>query len=97
MAGGTCTSAITASLQAEPLERMEDIGTELDAGADLAKLRRLFQHPDRKSLARERIGGGKPADAAAGDEDRSSIRLGHRIPRQKTTVVSPVGLEPTTY
>ena len=50
-------------LEAELLERAEDVGAELDAGADLPEFGRLLDHPHRKALARERIGGRKPADA----------------------------------
>ena len=79
IAGGTMSVGQHRVLQADPLERPKHVGTELDAGADLAELRRLLQHPHRKSLARERIGGRKSADAAAGDQDGScAIRLGHR-------------------
>ncbi len=42
-------------LEAEPFERAEDVGAELDAGADLLEFRRLFQHPHREALARKRI------------------------------------------
>src|SRR5215475_6894972 len=57
-------------LEADLVECAEDIGAELDAGADLAELGRLLQHPDRDAVAGERISRREPADAAAGDEDR---------------------------
>ena len=37
-------------LEADLVERAEDIRAELDAGADLLELRRLLEHPHRKPL-----------------------------------------------
>ncbi len=66
-------------LEAEPFKRAEDIGPELNAGADLAEFGRLLQHPDRQALARQRIGRRQSADAAAGNQDRQlfTVALGH--------------------
>jgi len=66
-------------LESELFEGMEDIGAELDAGADLVELGRLFQHPHREAFARQRVRGGKTPDTAARDEDRQrlTIRLRH--------------------
>ena len=66
-----------AVLEADPLERAEDVGAELDAGAELLELRRLLEHPHRKALARQRIGGRQPADAAARDEEGKVVTVGH--------------------
>ncbi len=55
--------------QAEPVEHAEDIGAELDAGADFAEARRLFEDARGHPLARQRQRRGQPADAAADDED----------------------------
>src|SRR6185437_12509892 len=48
-------------------------------GADLAKFGRLLEQPHRQTLARQRIGGGEAADAAAGNQDRcrTAIVLSH--------------------
>ena len=60
-------------LEAEPVERAEDVGAELDAGADLAELGRLFEHPHRETLARaSAYAAAKPADAAARDQNRQA-------------------------
>ena len=59
--------------QAEDLEHPEHVRPELDAGADLLELRRLFQHLDRNALARQRQRRRQPADAAANDQDRGLI------------------------
>src|SRR5215468_5387629 len=56
-------------LEPDLVKRSENIGAELDAGADLPELRGLLQDTDRKALAGERIAGRKPADAAAGNEN----------------------------
>ncbi len=55
--------------QAERLEHPEHIGPELDAGADLLELRRLFDELRGNTLARQRQRRRQPADAAADDED----------------------------
>ena len=55
---------------AERVERVPGVGRDLDAGADLAELRRLLEHHRAEALARERQRGGEAADAAAGDDDR---------------------------
>ena len=62
----------------ERVECGERVRTELDAGADLADRRRLFEHLDRTALARERERRGKTADAAAGDQHGVRFRL-HRL------------------
>jgi hypothetical protein len=66
-------------LEAELLQRAEYVGAELDAGADLAELGRLLQHPHRHALQCERICCREPADAAACDQDgqRLTIALCH--------------------
>src|SRR4029079_2938297 len=53
----------------DPLQHAENVGAELDAGADLAEFRRLLEHTDREAFVRERAGGGETANAAAGDEE----------------------------
>ena len=57
-------------LEPDFLQHAEDIGAELDAGADFAEFRRLFEQADRETLARQRIGRDKAADAATGDQER---------------------------
>ena len=54
---------------AEPVEGVEGVRAKLDAGADLAELRCLFEHDRGESGAREPERRGQPADAAAGDEN----------------------------
>ena len=71
-------------LEAEPVEGAEDVGAELDAGADLAELGRLLDHPHRKTLARQRIGRRQAADAAARHQNRqvSTVSLRHHRSNQ---------------
>jgi hypothetical protein len=57
----------------ERIQRGPGVGRELDAGADLAELRRLLQHQRTKTLERESERAGEPADASAGDDDRSRV------------------------
>src|SRR5215510_13327569 len=54
---------------ADAVEHMKDIGTELDAIADRAKLRRAFEHARRAPVAGERERSGEPAEPAAANED----------------------------
>ena len=58
------------------LEHPEDIGAELDAGADFTEGGRLLQHRHPVSVARQHVCRGEAADAAAGDEEVKG--LGHR-------------------
>ena len=53
---------------AEMVEAMESLRSELDAGADLAKCGRLFQDERAKAVARE------ATDAAVGNDDRRLLR-----------------------
>src|SRR6266511_4398967 len=70
-------------LEAEPVERVENVGAELDAGADLAKLGGLLDHPHRKALARQRVRRRQAPDAAASDQDRQFVRLRHRHSKRR--------------
>ena len=71
-------------LEADFLQYPENIGSELDAGADLSEFRRLLEYPYGNSLARQRIGGHQATNAAAGYQERSCttvrspIFVGHR-------------------
>src|SRR5215470_10898125 len=56
-------------LQSDLVKRPENIGAELDAGADLAELRGLLKNANRKALHGQGIARGEPADAAASDEN----------------------------
>ena len=56
---------------AEIVEGMERIGTELDAGADFAERGSLFQQDRADALLRQPQRGGEAADAAACDQHRS--------------------------
>ncbi len=62
--------------EAQVIEHLENVGPELDAGADLAEGGRLFQHRHGVTVPGQDIGGGQSADAAAGDENGK--RLVHR-------------------
>jgi hypothetical protein len=42
-------------LEVERLQRAEYVGPELNAGADLAKLGRLLEHPHREAFQRQRV------------------------------------------
>ena len=59
--------------QSEHLEHPEHVGSELDAGADLLELGRLFQHLHRDALARQRQRRRQSADAAADNQDGGLI------------------------
>src|SRR5262249_15759123 len=94
--------------QADGFERAKDIGPKLDAGAELHELGCLLEHAHRKAPAGERIGGREPADAAppAPDCPTLAVLLRHRSlaaasgrpPKGRSLdLVSPVGIEPTTY
>jgi isoquinoline 1-oxidoreductase alpha subunit len=73
--------------EADALERAENVGAELDAGTEFAEFGGLLQDADRKTLARKRIGCGKPTDAAPGDQDRQSVRFRHRsLPRHRSAL-----------
>ncbi|MEI2735834.1 MAG: hypothetical protein V9G24_14175 [Rhodoblastus sp.] len=58
---------------AERVEGGEGVGTELDAGADFADLRRLFENRDLEALPRQRQRRGEPADAAADHDDPAAL------------------------
>ena len=66
-------------LEADFLQHAENIGAELDAGADFAELRALLEHAHRDAVARQRVGGGQPADAAARTSETARRRhwFGH--------------------
>ena len=55
--------------QAEVPQHMHRIGADLDAGADLAQLRRLFVDLDVVARLHQARCGGKPAEAGAGDKN----------------------------
>jgi len=54
---------------AQLIEGMERVRTQLDAGADLAQLGGLFQDDAASALARQAQGGGETADAGTGDQE----------------------------
>src|SRR5688500_6589892 len=62
---------------AEGVERVPGVRRDLDAGADLAELRRLLEHHRAEPLARERQRRGQAADAAAGDDYGFSVSSLH--------------------
>ena len=53
----------------QALEHLERVGPDLDAGADLAKLRTLLEHAARESFLRQRQRRGETADATAGNQN----------------------------
>ena len=53
--------------KANSLHVAHAVGREIDAGPDLAKLRRLLVHLDRQAVCDQRVGGEQPADAATDD------------------------------
>ena len=55
--------------QAEAIEDVEDIGTELDAVADGAELRTAFEDARRQSATRQGKRRGEPAEPAADYEN----------------------------
>ena len=59
-------------LHLKPGKHAVHIGAELDPGADLAEFGRLFQNDAGTAAQRQRPRQGKPADAAAGDDDRAA-------------------------
>src|SRR5882672_11079683 len=56
-------------LEPDLVKRPENIRAELDAGADLPKLRGLLEDADRKAVTGERIASRQPPDAAASNEN----------------------------
>jgi hypothetical protein len=65
---GIDSAGAGALAHAQRIEGGEGVGTELDAGADLADLGRLLEHVDVEAAAHQRQRGGQAADAAAGHE-----------------------------
>ena len=65
-----------ALLQPEFEQHANTIRAELDAGADLAEMRRLFEHVHVEPAAPERERGRQPANAAA-DDQNGSIRCSY--------------------
>ena len=54
------------------------VGTDLDAGADLPEVGRLLVDVDVVAAVEQRQRGGKPADAAAGNQDAMLSARAHR-------------------
>ena len=59
---------------AEIVEGMERVRSELDAGADFAQRGSLFEQDRTDTLLRQPERRGEAADAAAGDQDRPCVR-----------------------
>ena len=66
-------------LQPDLVQHAEDVGAELDTGADLAEFGRLLENAHRETLPRQREGCDQAADAAAGHQNgrRVTIVVGH--------------------
>ena len=62
------------------IERLEGIRCELDTGANLAELARLFEHGRRNARLRQRKRSREAADATTGDQDvvATIVRAWHR-------------------
>jgi hypothetical protein len=58
---------------AEHLEHAEDVGSELDSGADLLELRRLLEQRAGNALLRQRQRRRQAADAAADNDNGRSF------------------------
>src|SRR5215471_7791100 len=69
---GVCEDGV---LEADFLQHPKNVGAKLDAGTNLAKFRRLLENPDGKAMICECISGDKPADAAAGNEERGGTAI----------------------
>ena len=63
-------------LEAERAERLDRVGREIEAGADLAVHRRLLADDDLGAAALQRQRRGKPADAAADNGDARARGIG---------------------
>ena len=68
---GEKRDAVDRLRQAEVFEHAKDVRAKLDAGADLTKVRSLFQHSDRVPVLRQHHGRRQAAYAAADDDDGS--------------------------
>src|SRR4029079_6698595 len=85
--------------EADPLQMAHAVRREIDAGADLAELRRLLVDRDVEAVRDQRVGGEQAADAAADDGDMG-FRIGHRhtlyrlTPRRRTYSSSCRGPRP---
>ena len=55
---------------AQRVERVERVGSQLDARTDFADFGCLFKHLNLEALANQSQRGGQPANAAAGDQNR---------------------------
>jgi hypothetical protein len=65
---------------AEVFERVRRVRRELQSRADLAELRGAFEHVHRAADARDRERRRKPADPAAGDQQRERAHTTGRMP-----------------
>ena len=68
-------------LQADLVKGAEDVGAELDTGTDLAKLRRLLDHPHGNPFERECMRCRQSADPSACDQDREPLTIRFNHPR----------------
>ena len=84
-AGGTrrrpgCTpTRVMASSRPRCAQHVHGIGADLDAGADLAELRRLLVDLDLVAGLHQAGGGGEPAEAGAGDENSALLHSERRL------------------
>lgn len=62
---------------AEGVEAVKRVGSELDAGADLAQRRRFLEHEDRDAFAGQAERCGQATDSAAGNDERQYARCRH--------------------
>ncbi len=76
----------------QAVEHAEDVGAELDAGADLAELAGLLEDGRAHALARQSQGDGEPADTAAHDHHGPRIPT---VPTHARPPFNPAPLIPT--
>ena len=87
---GSNAIASNAWSRPSPISTRTGIGTELDAGADLAKLGRLLVDRDLEPASSQRDGGRQPAEPGA--DHRDAAHFTHSPPVQ-STVLPGVQLE----
>ena len=66
---GAHAKPVDVGTKAQIAQDMLGVGADLDAGADLAQLRRLLVDLDLVASFHQARGGGKSAKARAGDDD----------------------------
>jgi hypothetical protein len=78
------TAIVSNARSSEPDQHPHGVGAELDAGADLAKLRGLLVDGDVEAALAQRDGGGQAAKSASHDCDSPNLR--HHPPSRQRCV-----------